>query len=298
LNTVHSLSGIASVIAPVFIVAALGFYWVRAKLPYDGAFVTSFTVNVSTPCLIFSSLSKLPGGGEGALAMVAASSGMMVMMAVLGSAVLALCRLPLRPYVPALSFPNCGNMGIPVCLFAFGETGMSYAVVFFSTMSVLQFTIGPAMAAGVTDVKRLLGSPMIYAVAAALLLNWSGLGTPGWLENTTVLLGACAVPLMLVALGVALASLRPSGLARAFFVSILRILLGFGVGWVMVQALGLHGERAGVVLVLSSMPVAVFNYLWALRYNNAPEDVAGAVIVSTALSFLTLPLILLVTPHV
>ncbi|WP_207459510.1 AEC family transporter [Azospirillum sp. SYSU D00513] len=297
MNAVANLSGILSVIAPVFILAAIGVYWARAKLPYDGSFVTTFTVNVSTPCLVFTSLSKLSAEGDGALSMALSSAGVMAMGAIGGAAILALCRLPLRPYVPALAFPNAGNMGIPVCLFAFGEAGMVYAVVFFSTMSVLQFSLGPAMAAGVTDVKRLLKAPMIYAVAAALILNRSGLGAPLWLTNTTSLIGACTVPLLLLALGIALASLRPGGLARAFFISLLRFGLGISAGLIMAEILGLEGMMRGVVLVQSSMPVAVFNYLWALRYNNAPQDVAGAVIVSTALSFATIPLILLLLPY-
>jgi predicted permease len=291
------LSSILSVIAPVFIVAAIGYYWTRAKLPYNGSFLTTFTVNVSTPCLIFTNLVKLSEQGQGALSVAAAAAGMMVVVAVTGAAVLKLLRLPLRPYVPALAFPNAGNMGIPVCLFAFGETGMAYAVVFFGTMSILQFTIGPALAAGTANVGQLLKAPMIYAVAAALLLRMVGADAPVWLTNTTSLLGACSVPLLLIALGVALSGLKPGGLGRAIVVSTLRIVLGFGGGLLMAELLELEGLVRDVVLVQSTMPVAVFNYLWALRYNNAPEDVAGAVFVSTALSFLTLPFLLLLVQH-
>ena len=40
------------------------------------------------------------------------------------------------------------------------------------------------------------------------------------------------------------------------------------------------------------MPVAVFSYLFAVRYNRSPEEVAGTVLISTVLSFLSLPLLL------
>ncbi len=58
-------------------------------------------------------------------------------------------------------------------------------------------------------------------------------------------------------------------------------------------ALGLEGTERGVLIVESTMPVAVLNYLFAARYNRSPEEVAGLVLVSTAISFVTLPGLLL-----
>ena len=52
------------------------------------------------------------------------------------------------------------------------------------------------------------------------------------------------------------------------------------------------GPARGAVLVQSSMPSAVFNYLFAARYGNHPEEVAGVVFLSTVLSFVTLPLLM------
>ena len=46
-------SDLVAVIAPVFLIAALGFGWARAGLPFDGAFITTFMINVATPCLVF-----------------------------------------------------------------------------------------------------------------------------------------------------------------------------------------------------------------------------------------------------
>ena len=133
---------------------------------------------------------------------------------------------------------------------------------------------------------------MIYAVALALALRALGLEPPRWAANTARLLGDCAVPLMLLSLGVTLAGLRPGGLGRAAAMSAVRIGLGFAVGLLVARVLGLEGASRGVVVLESAMPVAVFNYLWAVRYGNAPEEVAGMVLGSTVLSFLTLPLLL------
>ena len=251
-------------------------------------------LNIATPCLVFSTLARLRFQGGELATMALASAGCMALAADAAAAPLLLAfRLPLRVYLPALSFPNAGNMGLPLCLFAFGEPGLGLAVLFFATLAVAQFTLGPALAAGRWDPGQALRTPVVHAVALALLLRAAGLEVPRWAANTTSLLGGCAVPLMLVSLGVALARLRIAGLGRALALSALRLGLGFAAGLVVAWLMELEGVMRGVVLLESSMPVAVFNYLWALRYGNAPEEVAGMVLGSTALSFATVPILLL-----
>lgn len=112
---------------------------------------------------------------------------------------------------------------------------------------------------------QVLRTPVIHAVALALLLQATGLGLPRWAGNTATLLGDCAVPLMLVLLGVALARLRVAGLGRALAMSLVRLGLGFGVGLVVVEALDLEGVVRGVVLLESSMPLAL---LWRSGWNG------------------------------
>jgi hypothetical protein len=97
---------------------------------------------------------------------------------------------------------------------------------------------------------------------------------------------------MLIALGVSLAQINRRYGLKAVRLGVLRLLLGFSVGWLVAELLGLTGVVRGVLITQSSMPVAVFNYLLAIRYNKSPEEVAGAVMISTLLSFATLPALL------
>ncbi|WP_452032147.1 AEC family transporter [Azospirillum palustre] len=287
------LSDAFAVLAPVFVVAALGYGWTRGKLPYDSAFITTFAINVSSPCLVFSALTRLHLSADVMGEMALAATLCMALTALASVPVLLASGLSLRVYVPAMAFPNAGNLGLPVCLFAFGENGLSLAVLFYAVMSVGQFTLGPALAAGRFDLGQMARTPTIYAVAAAVAIQLSGLPLPVWIGNTTTLLGNCAVPLMLFSLGVALSKLRLSGAVRALSMSAFRLAVGFAMGLLVAWAMGLTGAARGVVLVQSSMPVAVFNYLWALRYGNAPEDVAGMVLGSTAMAFVGLPALLM-----
>ncbi|MFO1037513.1 MAG: AEC family transporter [Geminicoccaceae bacterium] len=286
------LSDIVAVMAPVFLIAALGYGWARADLPFSAPFTTTFMINVASPCLVFATLLRLRFEATELAQIATASVACLVTSALVAATILRASRLSLRIYLPSLIFPNSGNMGMPLCLFAFGDRGLGLAVVFFAIMAVVQFTLGPAIAAGKADWRQMVRTPLVLAVVLALLLQVLDIDLPRWAANTTKLLGDCAVPLMLFALGVALSQLRINGMGRVLSLSALRLGMGFAVGLGVAMVLGLEGTVKGVVILQSTMPVAVFNYLWAVTYDAAPEEVAGMVLGSTLMSFVTLPLLL------
>jgi predicted permease len=287
------LATLTAIIAPILIVAAIGYAWAWLKRPFDSRLVTALVTTIGTPSLVASTLTKLSVDttvlGHMALVTVVAFAG----FAAVGMVALKLLKLPFHSYLPSLMFPNSGNMGLPLSLFAFGEDGLALAIVFFVISVTLQFTLGIGLAAGSADVRRLLRMPLTYAVALSLLFLATGWPVPKWLANTLDLLGGLTIPLMLVALGVSLGHLRVRSLGRALLLSLVRLGAGFIVGLGVGRAFGLEGEALGVVVLQSTMPVAVFNYLFAELYKREPEDVAGLVVVSTVLSFVTLPPLLL-----
>jgi predicted permease len=284
---------LAAIIAPIFVCAGIGFAWARLRRPFESEFVTALVTTVGAPFLVFSSLTRLPLELAAVAEMAGAALLAFVGFALFGIAALKAARLSLRSYLPALMFPNAGNMGLPLCLFAFGEPGLALAIVFFAVSSMLQFTVGVGIAAGSADPRRLLRLPLIYAVAAALAVMATGAPVPAWLANTAELIGGLTIPLMLFALGVSLARLQIGSLRRSLALSLVRILggvaLGFGIGW----ALGLSDAARGVLAIQSAMPVAVFNYLFAQLYRREPAEVAGMIVLSTLISFATLPALLL-----
>ncbi len=283
-----------AIIAPIFVCAALGYAWARTKRTWDTEFVTTLTYYIGTPCLVFSTLTSTPLTASAFVAMAGAAGAALGGFLVIGVIVLLVFRLPLRPYLPPLIFPNAGNMGLPLCLFAFGDAGLALGIAYFTVTSVSNFTLGVWISSGSTSPKQFLKTPLIYAVAAALAAMVTATEVPLWIANTTDLIGGLTIPLILITLGVSLAKLKVSNIRRSFGLSIFRLVLGFGVGWGIAYMFGFDGMERGVVILQSAMPVAVFNYLFAQRYNNAPEDVAGTVVVSTALSFLSMPLLLMV----
>lgn len=282
-----------AVMAPVLIVAGIGFGWARSGQPYPTEFVTRLVLNVSTPCLVLSTLSRaevdLQVFGQMALACVVVC----FIMAMIGWVLSRAFNSDPKVLVPAYMFPNTGNMGLPISLYAFGEPGLALAVGFFVVLSVGHFTVGMILSGAEQSWRRLLLNPVIISLGLALAVLMLDIQLPRWLANTVDLLGSMSIPMMLLTLGVSLACIRPKQVRKGMLLGGSRILCGAAIGWGIALALDLPPLAQGVLVLQSAMPVAVFNYLFAVKANRSPETVASLVICSTLLSFLLIPLLLL-----
>jgi predicted permease len=283
---------VLAAVAPVLITVAIGFFWIRAGRRFDGATVTPLLVEVATPLLVVSTLSKTHVPADAFAVTALATVIALAVFAAAGLVVLRLGGLRVRTYLPSLAFPNAGNLGLPLALYAFGSEGLGYAIVFFAICSIAQFTIGQAIAAGTADFRAILRMPLIYAVALGMALSIFEVQLPAWIANSLGLLAGIAVPLMLLMLGVSLAQLRVASLGRALVLSLLRISIGAVVGIAVTGLLGITGTARAVFILQSAMPVAVYCYLFAELWKNEPEEVAGLVVVSTLVSIVTIPLLL------
>ncbi|HEY8329844.1 MAG TPA: AEC family transporter [Pseudomonas sp.] len=286
------LAELFAVMAPVLIVAGIGYAWVRSGQAYPTDFVARLVLNIGTPCLVLSTLSRTEvdpqAFGQMALACVVVS----LLMGLIGVVLSRSMAMDWKVLVPAYLFPNTGNMGLPISLYAFGEQGLALAVAFFLMLSVAQFTLGMLLSGAERSWRKLLISPTIISLGAALVVMLFDLELPRWLANTVNLLGGTAIPMMLITLGVSLASIRVQHLGRGMLLGALRILCGAGAGWLIGHLLDLSPLAQAVLVLQSAMPVAVFNYLFAVRANRSPEEVASLVMCSTLLSFVVLPLLL------
>lgn len=281
-----------AVMAPVLIAAAIGYGWARSGHDYPTEFVTRMVLNVATPCLVLSTLSRTQIDASAFASMALACALVSLGMAVIGLLLARLWGQDWRVIVPAYLFPNTGNMGLPVCLYAFGEQGLALAVACFLLLSVGHFSLGMLLSGAERSLRRLILHPIMFSLALALLMLVFQFELPRWLANTTSLLGSMAIPMMLVTLGVSLARIRVEHLGMGVLLGALRIGCGAAIGWAVGVALGLPPLAQAVLVLQSSMPVAVFNYLFALRGNRSPEVVASLVMCSTLLSFGLIPLLL------
>lgn len=143
-----------------------------------------------------------------------------------------------------------------------------------------------------TSPMALMRVPTIYAMILALVFKVSGTAVPLWAANTVEILSGFTIPLMLITLGISLHRLKIGSMGKSLALALMRLLMGFAISWALAEAFGFEGAMKGVLILQSTLPVAVFNYLFAARYETDPETVAGAVVLSTVMSFATLPLLM------
>ncbi len=286
------LQQLAAIILPVLVVPMIGYIWAKSGNTFDNRFVTQLVTNIGTPALVADALTRIHVETSALVEMAGLTALCFAGFLLLGLIVLKVMKLPAHSYLPALVFPNTGNMGLPLALFAFGNEGLAFAVVFFAISITAQFTIGVSLASGSFSVMRLLRMPLIYAVIFALLVLSFGWHLPLYVSNTLQLLGGVTIPLMLLALGVSLAQLRVTRLPRNLLLSVTRLGGGVAIGFLVGRFIGTSELATGVLMIQSAMPVAVFNYLFAQYYSREPADVASMVVITTALSFVTLPILL------
>lgn len=281
-----------SIVAPVYLTAALGFLWVRFGRSFDTRMITELVMLVGAPCLVFSALVQLEVERASLLRMAIATTIVTAAFGLVGWLVLRSLKLPRTTYLAPIMFGNTGNLGLPICLFAFGEAGLALGVCFFATTTLLNFTVGLWAWSGRLSVRELLETPLFHATVLAALAVAFEIRVPRWIQNTTSIIGQMTIPLMAFTLGVTLARLRLAHVWRSTWLSIVRFVLVMGTAFVVADLLGLTGLERSVFLVDCAMPPAVINYLLAQKYERNPLEVAGLVVVSTLLAFLVLPAIL------
>jgi predicted permease len=283
---------IFAIVAPVMAIALLGYAWKRANQPFDIETVSAVVVNIGTPCLLISKLLGTRPALQAMADMAMVAVGMSLILGAISIVIFRAMRWPVRTYLPAMMFPNAGNMGLPLCLFAFGDEGLALAIAYFTTNAIMQFTIGDGIARGKFTTAALVKNPVAYAVTFVVAMLATDSHLPQWVMDALEVVGGLVIPLMMLSLGTSLAALTVTTLHRSFALSVLRLGGGFLLAVAITEMLGLEGAERGIAIIESTMPTAVFNYMFALRYNNQPGEVAGVVLVSTVLSFLTLPLLL------
>lgn len=283
---------VLGIVAPVFLLASAGFTWARAGYDYPTEFVTRLAMTLAVPCLIFTALMRTDIDPAALTALTLAALAAYGVVLALSWALVAVLRLNRAAYVAPLAFGNTGNLGLPLALFAFGETGLGLAVVVFAVMAILTFTIGLWLVAGGASPGRVLREPMLWATLLGGLFLSMGWQTPEWLTRSLSLVGQMAIPLMLITLGVAVARLKPGRTLRAIWLSAAKLALGIAAGVTAGRALGLEPVAFGVLVLQMATPVAVTSYLLAERYDADPDAVAGLVMVSTLMSVAALPVTL------
>jgi len=286
------MNAILAAAVPVLLTVLLGYIIAKTGRPFDSRTVTFIISMIGTPVLIFYNLTHTTISPD-LLARISGATLLTVgCFLLIGMTVLKLFGLSSRVYLPSLSFPNTGNLGLPLSLYAFGQTGLNYAIAVFAIVAVSNHTIGHTITAGRGHWREVLSNPVIPAVICGIAFGYFGIVLPVSLDNTLELLSGLTIPLMLLMLGTSLARIPVTTLTRSSLLSVLRIGMGVVVSLLIAHLFGFTGAERGAFVLQCSMPVAVYNYVYAQMYDSSPEEIASLVVVSTVMSVITIPLLL------
>ncbi|KIT15693.1 Membrane transport protein [Jannaschia aquimarina] len=283
---------VLGITAPVFLLAAIGWGWVRLGLSYDTVFVTRLAMTLAVPALILTALAETTLDPAAVARMALAALTAYGIALALWAVACAAVGAERRTWVAPLAFGNTGNVGLPLALFAFGAEGLALAVVVFACSAIIQFTLGLWIVAGGGSPLRALREPMVAATLLGALMLWQGWRLPAVAANALGLVGQMAIPLMLITLGVAVARLRVKAMGMVTALAAAKLAAGAALGAGTALAFGLEGAAAGVLTLQLAMPVAVTSYLLAEKYGADAQPVAGLVVASTLLSIVALPALL------
>ena len=282
---------IVSILFPLFAITALG-YFVGRRVKPDLSHANKLNMDVFVPALVFGALvSKDFRLGE-YLPLLFATVVIIVGSGVAGWLVARASGIATKTLVPPMMFNNCGNLGLPLAVLAFGESALAPAVVMFVVSNVIHFSYGAWLLDHHTKLTTVWRSPSILATIAGLAVGFLGIEVWPPLLMSIKMVGDISIPLMLFALGVRLADSRISAVGFGVFGAVLRPVVGMALAWVLLQMLDLPPREQALLLVFGALPPAVLNYMFAERYNQEPDKVASMVLIGNLAAVVFLPIAL------
>jgi predicted permease len=288
---------ILGIILPVFAIIAVGYIYARLRgetVRTDMAAANRLSMEILSPLLVFSALAaKDFDVGHNALLMLA---GVLI---ALGSGLIAwpvarLLGYDVRSFVPPMMYNNCGNMGLPLAVMAFGPSGLSQAAALFMACNVVYFTLGIRIietghAERRTAFLQFFMSPIMLSMIVGFAFSLLHIHLPAPLFEGLRLLGGASIPLMLFALGVRMLDVNFRSWHIGLVGAIVCPLAGLAVAWLLDQVLHLTPVQRGQMYLFASLPPAVFCFLIAEQYQQEPDKVASIVLIGNLAAVLFVP---------
>ena len=285
------------VLFPVFLTIGIGYWYGKKDPKFDTKFITKFAGNFGLPAIIFYSLTTTNIDINLFLRFSYYITLYVIIFSVIGLIILKILNKDIFRLLPPLILPNTGNMGMPICLFAYGKIGLAIATAITAMILIFHFSINILLASKKFSLKPLFRCIPVYALIVSLVFVYYKIPPPKFLENATFLIGYSTIFLVLMSLGVALSKLRVFSFKEAFIYSFVRVIIGPIVGFFFVMFFNLSGVEAGVMFIQASMPSAVLTFLVSEIYSTKKisTNIASTVALSTFLSFFTLIVVVFIS---
>ena len=284
------------VLFPVFFIIGIGYLLGKKSSNLDTSFITNYSANFGAPALFIFAITSSGVTYSLFSEYFIYSTFALIFFAITGVIFLFFMKKDISRELPPFFLPNTGNMGIPICLFAYGSLGMGVAAAISSLVVLLHFTANIFLASRKFDIKIILKSPSTYAVIISVLFLYYDMEMPKFAINTVMLLGYTMIVLILMSLGVSLTQMKVFSIRSSLISSTGRVLVGPIIGFALIKVFNLSGYAAGVLLIQSAMPSAILTYLIASMYSpkKIVDNISSMIVVSTLMSLITVPIIVFI----
>ncbi len=280
---------ILGIILPVFAIILVGYLYGRRFRP-DMAWVNRINMTVLAPALIFSALASRSFDVAENQLLLLASVAVVVGSGLLAWPMARALDIDPKTFVPPMMFNNCGNMGVPLAVLAYGDIGLSGMVALFTISNVLHFTLGVYLIDHKAKIWQTLRSPMVVATALGYFFAVVHPPIPEWTMSAVKLVGDGMIPLMLISLGVRMVDMSWKDWHLGVMGGIVCPVTGFATAGLLGSLLDLAPFQQGLLYLFGSLPPAVLNFMVAEQYRQEPAKVASIVLVGNVLSVVFVPI--------
>ena len=285
---------IVAILFPLFATAPVGVL-VGRRLRPDLSQANKLNMDVFVPALIFGALANKSFQIMEYLPLLGATVVAVFGSGLLGWGVARALGVAPRTFVPPMMFNNCGNLGLPLAVLAFGDAALAPAVEMLMVSNMAHFTFGAWLLDHNIKLSGVWRIPTVIATLGGLAVSLAGveLWQPAMLAIK--MLGDISIPLMLFALGVRISESRIGAIRLGVVGAVARPAIGMALSFVLVWLIPLPERERALLIVFGALPPAVLNYMFAERYSQEPEKVASMVLLGNVAAVLFLPVALAIS---
>lgn len=200
-----------------------------------------------------------------------------------------------KSLVATTALSNAGNMGLSVTLFALGEAGLEKAVIYLISWNLIVLSTMPGLLKGggfLSGIIFTLKLPIIWGMTLGIILNFFDIQLPLKLDDGLHLLREAAIPVALLLMGIQIANNHFQPGIYELYASLMRLFGGAIIAYLVGKLLSLETLDLQVLVLQSAMPSALTSFLIVSEFGGDAPRTSRVVVLSTLLSFLTLPLVL------
>lgn len=290
-------------VAMLFLIMGIGVIARKKKILKDEVKkgITELILNISLPCMIISSFNQKFSTNMlfNAGLILVISIGTHIASFSIGKILYLKSSDDKKNILRYLTvFSNAAFMGYPVLQALYGSIGVFYASIYCIPVRIFMWTLGIMLFTKKKEtnyLKQVFSNPGIIAVAIGLIPFLLKIQFPIFISQTLTMMGSMTTPLSMLIVGSMLADAKIKTIfsGEVFYASFVRLIMIPLLTLIILKTIGVSGEVLGTSVVLTAMPAGTFTAILAGKFNANESFASNCVFVTTVLSIITIPLIIL-----